>query len=324
MKIGSIEAPHGQKAFGRFQTVVTHANFSVDVPLHIVQGAAAGPVLLVQAGVSGLEIEPAMTLPGLVKQLDPSTIAGTLILVPLLNTTGFEFEQRNAIWDDKDLNALGRGREDGSTSEQMVLKYFAEVVSRADAVLDVHTGALSAYYRYAGVYNVGAVEVSTKLAKALRLPQVLVGQPADNSMAHEAAKDGKAVVSLWVGGGPGLRDYGAEDADLLKNAVLNAMAHLGMLRQPGAAQSRPSQVLKFHSHVQAAAEPGLVFMNAGLRGKAVKAGDKLGYVRHAFTGARLRDITAPRAGVVLHAGSVWPVVRHTEDVTLAILGDPVD
>src|SRR6185295_329797 len=114
MKIDTIEAHRGQKAFGRLKTVVTHANFSVDIPLHIVHGASDGPILLVQAGISGLEIEPAMTLPGLVKQLDPAQIAGTLILVPLLNTTGFEFEQRNAIWDDKNLNTLGRGLASGS------------------------------------------------------------------------------------------------------------------------------------------------------------------------------------------------------------------
>jgi predicted deacylase len=324
MKIGSIEAPKGQKAFGRFKTGVTHADFSVDIPLHIIHGAGDGPVLLVQAGVSGLEIEPAMSLPGLVKQLDPAQMAGTLILVPLLNTTGFEFEQRNAIWDDKNLNALRGGRADGSVSERMVHRYFGEVVNRADAVLDVHTGSLSGYYRYAGVYDVGAPDRSAELARALGLPQVLLGQPADESMAYAAAQDGKSVVSLWIGGGPGLRDYGAADAALLRQAVLNAVRHLGMGGPAVAAPGPASQVLKLNSIIQTGGEPGLVFMNTGLRGQRVLAGDSLGYVRHAFTGARIRDIAAPRDGVVLHAGCVWPVVRQTEDTTLAILGDLVE
>jgi len=324
MKIGTIEAPKGHKAFGRFTTVATHADFSVDIPLHIINGAKDGPVLLVQAGVSGLEIEPAMTLPGLAKQLDPAQMAGTLILVPLLNTTGFEFEQRNAIWDDKDLNTLGRGRVDGSVSERMIYHYYDQVVSRADAMLDLHTGALSSYYRYVGVYNTGAVEQSRKLAAALGVPQVLIGQPDDHSMANEAAKDAKTVVSVWIGGGPGLRDYGTQDAAYLQEAVLNALVHLGML--PAASRQPPAtpQILEFGAVVKGLGEPGLIFMNTALRGQRVKVGDSLGFVRHAFTGARLQDILAPRDGVVMHAGSVWPVVRHTEDVTLAILGDPVD
>ena len=48
-------------------------------------------------------------------------------------------------------------------------------------------------------------------------------------MERVAAKNGKAVVSAWIGGGLGLRDY--RDADMLpvRNAVVNALRHLGML-----------------------------------------------------------------------------------------------
>jgi hypothetical protein len=35
----------------------------------------------------------------------------------------------------------------------------------------------------------------------------------------------------------------------------------------------------------------------------------------------IREITAPREGIMLHAGAVWPVLP--EDATLAILGDLV-
>ena len=44
---------------------------------------------------------------------------------------------------------------------------------------------------------------SKALAMALGLPQVLLGQPEDQTMAFEAAKDGKTVVTAWIGGGPG-------------------------------------------------------------------------------------------------------------------------
>ena len=56
-----------------------------------------------------------------------------------------------------------------------------------------------------------------------------IGEPADEAMERVAAKNGKAVVSAWIGGGLGLRDY--RDADMLpvRNAVVNALRHLGML-----------------------------------------------------------------------------------------------
>ncbi len=322
MRIGNIEARKGAKAFGFLKAVETHGRFDVHVPLHIVQGASDGPVLLVQAGVSGLEIEPAMILPKVVQELNPAEISGSLLLVPLLNTSGFEFEQVNAVWDDKDLNTLGRGRLDGTVSEQMIHAYYEQVVSRADALIDIHTGSLWGYFRYAGVYNVGTADRSRALAVALGLPQVLVGQPEDRSMAFEAAKDGKAVVSAWIGGGPGLRDYREEDLGRARRAVRNAMSHLGML--PGKPELKEGKVsvVEAHTVLKVTGERGLTFMAKEKRGQKVKAGEKIGYVRHPYTGDIIQEFVAPKEGVMLHAGAAWPILP--EGVTLAILGDLVE
>jgi predicted deacylase len=321
MKIGAIAAKKGEKAFGFLEATETHGRFPVHVPLHIIAGASEGPVLLVQAGVSGLEIEPALILPKIVDELDPAEISGTLILVPLMNTSGFEFEQINAIWDDKDLNKLGRGKADGTVSEQMIYTYYQEGISKADAVVDIHTGALWGYFRYAGVYKAGNVEKSKGLATALGLPQVLLGQPEDQSMAFEAAKDGKAVVSAWIGGGPGLRDYREQDMRRVKNAVLNAMKYLGMLAGEPELQDGDVSVIDGHTVLKLSGERGLTFIDKEKRGKQVKAGEKIGYVKHPYTGDIIHEITAPRDGVIIHGGASWPILP--EDATLAILGDPV-
>jgi predicted deacylase len=53
----------------------------------------------------------------------------------------------------------------------------------------------------------------------------------------------------------------------------------------------------------------------------VRAGEQVGHVMHPFTGDIVSEITAPREGVMLHAGASWPVLP--EGVTLAILGDVV-
>lgn len=322
MRIGTVEAKKGEKAFGFLKAVETHGRFSVHVPLHIVAGASDGPVLLVQAGVNGHEIEPAIILPKVVEELDPAQLSGTLLVVPLMNTSGFEFEQENAIWDNKDLNRLGRGKVDGTVSEQMIHVYYEEVISKADAVIDIHTGALWGYFRYAGVYKVGAVAKSREMAVALGLPQVLLGQAEDRSMAFEAAKDGKMVVSAWIGGGPGLRDYREEDLGRVKNAVLNGMRHLGMLAGKVELEGGKVAVIEGHTVVKVRGERGLTFMAKGKRGSKVKAGEKIGYIKHPFTGDIVEEITAPRDGIMLHAGAAWPVLP--EEATLTILGDLVE
>ena len=176
-------------------------------------------------------------------------------------------------------------------------------------------------FRYAGVYKAGDVERSKGLAAALGLPQVLLGQPEDQSMAFEAAKDGKAVVSAWIGGGPGLRDYREQDMRRVKNAVLNAMKHLGMLAGEPELQDGDVSVIDGHTVLKLSGERGLTFIDKEKRGKQVKAGEKIGYVKHPYTGDIIQEITAPRDGVMIHGGASWPILP--EDATLAILGDPV-
>jgi uncharacterized protein len=319
MKIGTIEAQPGTKAYGAFKTGETHGRFDVHIPLHLIVGASPGPTLVVQAGVSGLEIEPALILPKVVQALDPAQISGTLIVVPLMNTSGFEFEQIASAWDGKHLNKLGRGSATGTISEQMIHQYYETVIAKADALIDIRTGSQWSYHRYAGVYSTGNVEKSKALAASLGLPQVVLGQPADSSMAYEAAKDGKSSVTAFIGGGPGLRDFREEDLGRMQNAVLNAMRHLKMIDGNIVYDNEQVQVINAHTFLMPNGERGFTFMDTSKRGQWVKAGEEVGYVRHPFSGDVVEHITAPRDGVMVHAGASWPVLP--EDHVLAILGD---
>ena len=319
MKIGTITAQAGEKQFGHFKTGETHGRFPVEIPLHIVAGASDGPTMVVHSGTSGLEIEPALILPHIVKELDPSQMKGSLVLVPLMNVSGFEFTQIVTAWDEKHLNRLGRGDANGTVSEQMIHRYYEDVISKADALLDIRTGSQWSYHRYASVYPSGNVDASKAMAIALGLPQVVLGHPDDQSMAQEASKDGKTVVSAYIGGGPGLRDYREEDLGRMRRAVLNAMRHLGILEGAIESEADKVAVLEGHTYLMQTGERGFTFMDKHKRGTAVSAGDELGYVRHPFSGEVLQKITAPRDGVVVHAGASWPV--PLEDTVLAILGD---
>ena len=322
MIIGNIEAKSGQKAYGSFEIGETHGRFSAHIPLHIVNGASDGPTLVVQAGASGLEIEPSLILPHVVKELDPAQIKGALILAPLMNTSGFEFAQIKSVWDDKHLNHLGRGTADGTISEQLIHAYYQATIAKADAFIDIRTGSQWSYHHFAGVYNQGAVDQSKALAIALGLPHVMLNRSDDGSMANEAANDGITTVTAYIGGGPGLRDYRDQDLGRMRNAVLNAMRHLGML--DGALSSDVDQVsvINRHTTIRQTGQRGFVLMNKHLRGQNVAAGDLLGIVRHPFSGETVEEIRAPRAGIMLHAGASWPV--PLEDTVLAILGDLVE
>ena len=322
MKLGNIQANPGEKAFGFFKTGETHGRFPVHIPLHIVNGAADGPTLVVQAGASGLEIEPSLILPHVVNELDLAAVKGALIMVPLMNSSGFEFARVNSVYDDKHLNRLGRGDAGGSVSEQLVHAYYEAAIANADALLDIRTGSQWSYHHFAGVHDEGDIESSKALAVALGLPQVVLGKDRYNSMAREAARAGKAVTVALIGGGPGLRDYRDQDLGMMRKAVLNAMRHLGMLGGSLESDVGSVAVIREHTLISPTGERGFTFMDKRLRGQQVQAGDELGYVRHPFSGETVERITAPRAGIVVDTGASWPV--PPEDEVLAIVGDLVE
>ncbi len=322
MKIGNIQASPGERAFGFFSIGVTHGRFPIHIPLHLIVGAQSGPTLVVQAGASGLEIEPALILPQVANELDPAQMKGSLILAPLMNTSAFEFEQVHSAWDGKHYNEVGRGRSDGSVSEQLVQSYYDAAIANADALVDIRTGALSSYHEFVGVNDEGDVEGSKALAIALGLPQVVLGKDEENSMAQEAARAGIAVTVAFIGGGPGLRDYRDQNLGRMRNAVLNAMRHLGMLDGELVSDVDTVSVIQEHTVIKTTSERGFTFMDKNKRGSEVAAGEKIGYVRHPFSGKHLEDILAPRAGVMVHCGAAWPVPE--EDTILAILGDLVE
>ncbi len=322
MKLGNLEAARGEKTFGFFSIGVTHGRFPIHIPLHLLVGAQSGPTLVAQAGASGLEIEPALILPQVARELDPAQMKGNLILAPLMNTSAFEFEQVHSAWDGKHYNEIGRGSDEGSVSEQLIHSYYNAAIAEADALVDIRTGALSSYHEFVGVHNEGDVAGSKALAIALGLPHVVVGEDELNSIAQEAARAGKAVAVAFIGGGPGLRDYRDQNLGRMRKAVLNAMRHLGML--DGALESDVDRVsvIQEHTLIKTTSERGFIFMDKHKRGTQVAAGEKIGFVRHPFSGAHLEDILAPRAGIMVHGGAAWPV---PEDGTmLAILGDLVE
>ncbi len=322
MKLGNLEAARGEKTFGFFSIGLTHGRFPIHIPLHLLVGASDGPTLVVQAGASGLEIEPALILPHVANELDPAQMKGNLILAPLMNTSAFEFEQVHSAWDGKHYNEVGRGSADGSVSEQLIHSYYSAAIAEADALIEIRTGALSSYHEFVGVHNEGDIDRSKALAIALGLPHVVLGADELNSMPREAARDGKAVAVAFIGGGPGLRDYRDQNLGRMRKAVLNAMRHLGMIAGAIESDVATVSVIQEHTVIKTTSERGFTFMDKRKRGTQVAAGDKIGYVRHPFSGAHLADILAPRAGLMVHGGAAWPVPE--EDTMLAILGDLVE
>src|SRR6059058_5767663 len=90
-------------------------------PVITVTGAKPGPTLFINAGVHGGEYPAIEAVIRLGKTLDPAAIAGTVILLPVLNLPAFQTRTPFVCpVDNVNPNRVFPGDLDGSYSEQMV------------------------------------------------------------------------------------------------------------------------------------------------------------------------------------------------------------
>lgn len=275
-------------------------------PLVTVTGVKPGPVLFVNAGVHGGEYPAIEAVIRLAKGLDPTKIAGTVILMPVLNLPAFRARTPFVCpIDNVNPNRVFPGDPNGSYSEQMTYALINDFVLRADAYVDLHGGDIPEALVPFCICRGGTEPVDLKskeMAMAFGLPYVLMVtrpvQPARGLSSYAAAAEKAIPAVLAEAGGVGQLQ---EDAvELLMKGVRHVMAHLGMIetedrRSQTAATMTPTVLTRFE---------WLYSKNAGMfyprvaAGDLVQDGQEIGTIGSLF-GDMLERIVAPVTGRVL-------------------------
>src|SRR5215813_12100760 len=221
-------------------------------PVISVAGVKPGPVLFANAGVHGGEYPAVDAVIRLSNTLDPKKIAGTVILMPVMNLPAFRARTPFVCpIDNVNPNRVFPGDPTGSYSEQMTHALINEFVVHADAYIDLHGGdipeALVPFVicrSEAGLADHKARDVaarSKQMALTFGLPYVLTVskpvQPAKGSSRYAAAAE-KGVPSILAEAG-GVGQMQEDAVELLVNGVVNVMKHLGMIE--AGAESAPAK-----------------------------------------------------------------------------------
>jgi predicted deacylase len=276
------------------------------IPVLIARGAADGPTLWLHGAVHGNECCGAFVLHELVRTLDPRTLAGTVVALPILNITAFHRKQRMSPFEGfsgGDLNRCFPGRPDGTLTEQMAHHVYAGLRAHADYFIDFHT-ALTEDTRWA-LFAAAGGDVGRRaegMARAFGFASTLPA-PMDilaGSAMMTAARDG--IPSLIVeAGGKGPAFTPALVAEVCER-LRNVMRHLRLLPGP-VTDHGPLTYFSNFAWVRAT--------RGGLFQRAVRCGDRLekgAVLGHYFTlwGDPDGEAVSPHPGVVLaiHPGPV--------------------
>src|SRR5215475_14380257 len=155
-------------------------------PIISITGEKPGPLLFVNAGVHGGEYPAIEAVIRLSNTLDPKKIAGTVILMPVMNLPAFRARTPFVCpIDNVNPNRVFPGDPTGSYSEQMTHALINEFVVRADAYVDLHGGDIPEALVPFVICRSGNDEVAKKskvIAMTFGLPYVLaVSKPVQPS-----------------------------------------------------------------------------------------------------------------------------------------------
>src|SRR5213596_257523 len=140
--VGTATAQRGQRALGVLN-VPAGIDAGYDMPVAVVHGARPGPVLAIVSGAHGTEYASIIAVEKLIRDLDAGQIAGTVILVPLVNRASFDQKvvHVNPV-DGKSMNRFYPGKADGTQTERASYLITQQVVEPSDHLIDLHGGDL--------------------------------------------------------------------------------------------------------------------------------------------------------------------------------------
>lgn len=302
--LGTASAAPGEVDIGRLSVGETRDGMSVGLPVCVINGADDGKTLYIQAASDGDELNGVGVIRELVPQLDPAEIAGTVLIVGIVNIHGFRVaEHRNPI-DDTKMNRAYPGDERGTSSERIAAATF-DIATSADLILDLHQGSTSRMIHETRVRCGPRHHLHGEclaLAKTFDCGYVLDQKGPDGQLARAAPDEGVPTIDPELGGSVGL-DPESVAAGL--RGTKNVLVEYGFLdagAQSLDGESDDDDRTADHEQVRAtgfeqygASAGGLVDFAVEL-GDSIEPGDRLFSVTDAF-GVVKAEATADAAGV---------------------------
>ena len=326
--VGTATAKRGATVTGDI-VVPPGVDAGLAIPIAVIHGARPGPVVAFVAGSHGTEYSSIIAMQQLIPRIDPLQLAGTVIVVPLLNVPSFtSMTPRVNPVDGKMMVAIFPGDASGTQSPRAIDGFTREVIAPADVVVDLHGGDLDEdvgqpFGAWVRGGNAAQDSASLRLVQALGFRRIAVyNRPASapttgRGLTGQALIRGKSVV-LVAAGRSGVVD--PVDLTVLIDGSLNVLAALRMIDRP-APPAMKHIYLDAGSPLVTADRDGVFFATVG-RDAQVKKGDVLGYTTD-FLGRKTGDVRSPVDGLVMYVHGVPSMSPGTTLAeVLAILPPP--
>ncbi len=283
------------------------------LPLTVINGVEDGPRAFVTAAVHGDELNGIAVCRQLLDELEPDSIRGSLVIVPIVNVPGAPIASRY-LPDRRDLNRAFPGSHSGSMAARFARLLLEEVVLGSTIGIDLHTAA---NHRT----NVPQVRIDTadeemlRLALAFGAPFVLDARLRPGSLRATAGERGVGVLT-FEGGGPLRFDDNA--IDVAHRGVLRVLQRLDMI-DDAPDPAHPEPMILHESRWLRGERGGILELHVG-SGDRVEPGQPL-WSTTSPLGAERAHVQADEDGYVIGSTTLPLVQPGHAIIHLALPGD---
>ena len=302
MEIGPIRCEPGHKTSGVVPAVSRVDGSDLGFPVIVAHGKQDGPVLLIDGGIHGDEQEGTLAIIRLMQELDPESLAGTVIGVPVMNVGAFEAMSRGNPRDTHtfDMNRIYPGKPKGYLTDRVAQTHHDTVGKLADMEITIHSGGNICYLGET-IFTKSGDEKSFELARAMGEDWQIVldtPHPVGSPMAAMVEAE-KIAITVELGGSATLMpDALQNNVDVLERALMNVCRHYGMV--DGSA-SYAGEIWRGNQIAVMASKSGILLPNPDVPRlklkKPITEGEVLLTLADLF-GETVEEIRAPCTGVL--------------------------
>lgn len=295
--VGTAVAAPGQSTRGVIPVCELAGLTRLDIPVVVINGVRPGKVFWVNGAIHGDEPEGPLACQIAMREIDPSQLAGAVVMVPVVNVAAFEAAQRGNPLDtfSYDMNRIYPGRKDGYLSERVAFAHSEWMSKVADIEISVHSGGAHSFL--AKAIFVDETPESVELAMAMGKGWGCIMSnfiPKGSPMAQMKAV-GKTGITVELGGRSATSpEKFAEVGRELANSILNILRHYRMY--PGE-PVYPENPTKGQQEALLAPASGIFIPTPGVDFlKPMKKGESIARIVNIF-GDEMAELKAPADGM---------------------------
>jgi len=277
---------------------------TLSIPVLAVRGSRPGKTLVATAGVHGDEYEGMEAIHRTFEALDPSSMTGTFVAVPVVTLPAYWMACRVNPLDGRNMARVFPGSTDGSASEQLAARLLDRVLRHASLYIDLHSaGRGSHWVTLCGFADYGSqADTASSAARCFGAP-VIWEHPHDPESSGRTlnATNDLGIPSLYTeafGGGHAR----PEDVDCYTRGLANLLRFLEIAELPAAGLPETYEPVQIRGSGNT--DKGLSASTSGLvwlliePGDRIQAGQEIGYIRD-LEGKIIEQILSPQDAFVV-------------------------